>query len=262
MEINSYEENIGMPFVVTVCSGKGGVGKSVLAANMAVALSNMELSVLLWDADMNFPNQHLLLGVEPPIRLIDVYSKFVSAEKAIFPVKNKLDLLADMPAAGKAEQFEPMAIVDCFRQIAGDTSYDIIIMDTPAGSSNITHQCCNIADLIGLVITDEPTSLLDAYGLVKILLQYVDIDKLNLIVNNVIDYEDAEDILSKLNLATEKFLNLQIGTLGFIPYDRVVRQSIIRQEPFIQFNPSAEASKAVEKIADSLLYKIHKPALR
>lgn len=262
MTTNYIGNNVSMPFVITVCSGKGGVGKSVMAANLALSMSMMNFQVLLWDADMNFPNQHLLLGVEPPIRLIDVYSKYVKAEKAIFPVYEKLHLLADMPAAGKSDQFEPSAIVDCFRQIVGETNYDIIIMDTPAGSSNITHQCCNLADLISLVITDEPTSLLDAYGLIKILLQYIDVDKLNLLVNNVIDFEDADDILTKLNLATEKFLQLQIGTLGFIPYDRAVRQSIIRQEPFVKFNPDSEASKAVEKLADSILYKIQTPELR
>ncbi|HOQ49247.1 MAG TPA: MinD/ParA family protein, partial [Candidatus Kapabacteria bacterium] len=93
------------------------------------------------------------------------------------------------------------------------TSYDYIIFDTPAGLNNINVELALISDLNCLVITDEPTSLLDGYALIKVLREYMDIDKIKLVVNNTIDYDDGSDIATKMNLATEKFLGFKAEVL-------------------------------------------------
>lgn len=245
------------PYFMTVCSGKGGVGKSFLSANIAYSLSKKGVNVLLWDADMQFPNQHLILGVEPPVRLSQVYAGNITVKTAIFNVDDNLDLLSDMPASGLAEYYSETPIIDVYKQILSFTNYDIVIIDSPAGASSNVLQCCDIADNISLVVTDEPTSLLDAYGLVKILLKRDYKRKINLLVNNVIDFEDANDISDKMNLATEKFLKMQIQALGYVPYDRVVRQSIIAQEPVTINYSENEVNKAIEKIAENLIERIN-----
>jgi len=107
-----------------------------------------------------------------------------------------------------------------------------------------------------MVITDEPTSLLDAYGLIKILMPYIETEKIMFLVNNVIDIEDANDISRKLNLATENFLKIELEYLGYIPYDRTVRQSILRQELFTSLYPEAEVSKSIDSISKSIMTKI------
>lgn len=255
--LSVINENPGKkPFVLTVCSGKGGVGKSVLAANLAQKLSEQSLKVLIWDADMQFPNQHILLGVEPPVRLVDVYLGNINVKTALFGIDKNLYILADMPATGKSEKFHDPVILNTYNELLRDTDFDVLIIDTPAGNSYEILQCSNIADLVSIVITDEPTSLLDAYGLIKILLQYIELDKMTLLVNNVIDWEDADDISTKLNLATQNFLKVQFNVLGFVPYDRAVRQSILQQEPFTLSTPEAEVSKAVHKLAKNLYEKI------
>ncbi len=240
------------PRFITICSGKGGVGKSILAANLARSLAKENSRVLLWDADMYFPNQHLLNGVEPPVRLKDVYRLNIPVEKAQYKLDESLFLVADSPASGSYDSFDPVLISDIYAQIVTQKQYDTVIIDTPAGNSLEVLQCCSFSDMICIVITDEPTSLLDAYGLIKILINYIDIDKIKLLVNNVIDLEDADDISSKLNLATENFLKMKFEVLGFIPYDRAVRQSILQQEPFSLSNPESEASRAVVSIAKKI----------
>lgn len=241
------------PYIISVCSGKGGVGKSVIAANLGFALSMESISVLIWDADIHFPNQHLILGVEPPLRLSDVYSGNIPYKNAVFEIKENLHLLADTPAAGVEKIIKGNEILELSQQIKNDNLYDVIILDTSAGASYEVLQSCSISDTAGIMITDEPTSLLDAYGLIKILIQYIDIEKISLLVNNVIDLEDADDISSKLNLATNKFLNVKLDVLGYVPYDRIVRQSILQQEPFILQQPDSEVTKAIKKIASKII---------
>ncbi len=249
------EKEIKSPYVMTVCSGKGGVGKSVLAANTAYSIAAKGKKVLLWDADMHFPNQHLLMGVDPPVRLNDVYLGNINVDQAFYRVNNNLTLLADMPAGGSINGYDDDIIIETYKSIFLENEFDFIIIDTPAADGNEVLECCSFSDQVSIVVTDEPTSLLDAYGLVKILLQYIDIEKLNLFVNNVIDWEDADDISSKLNKATENFLGTSLEVLGFIPYDRAVRQSIMRQELLLVANGDSEASVALDKIAEKIIDK-------
>jgi flagellar biosynthesis protein FlhG len=257
LDFNNHTYQKAVPYIVTVCSGKGGVGKSVLVSNIAYSLAQENLSVLIWDADKYFPNQHFLLGVEPPARLSEVYSGMISLKNAVFPITTNLSLLADTPATGTNFFHDRNEIIECYKQIINDTDFDIVLIDTPAGASYEVFECCNISDLTAIVITDEPTSLLDAYALIKIIKQQNDIDKISLLVNNVIDWEDAEDISKKLNLATEKFLGVAFDVLGFVPYDRTVRQSILSQELFIIDNYDSEVSKAIRLVAGNILKRIN-----
>ena len=244
------------PFVITVCSGKGGVGKSFLVANLAHSFARDKGAVLIWDADLNFPNQHLLFGVEPPIRLTDIYSGDMDVTDALSSVQDNLFLLADAPALGERRIFNTPVIINTFNELIQENDIDVIVIDTSSGGSYEVMQCCAISDLILVVVTDEPTSLLDAYGLIKLLMPYNDLNKISLLVNNVIDMEDANFVSSRLNLATNKFLSLKLDVLGFVPYDRLVRLSIIRQELFLEKFPNSDVTKALYDITDKIYMKL------
>ncbi len=254
---NIYTENFfktreKTPFALSICSGKGGVGKSFIVSNLAYKLSQDSDKVLIIDADSQFPNQHLILGVEPPVRLSQVYTRKVKAKEALFKVAKNLYLLADAPAQGLAEFYDESMLIDVYKHILLDADFDIVIIDSPAGATRRVIECCEIANLSAIVITDEPTSLLDAYGLIKILLNYIPVDKMRLLVNNVIDYEDADEMTSKLNSATRKFLGFNVSELGFVPYDRAVRLSIQKQELLTMHHPEHDISHSLDRIASTI----------
>lgn len=245
------------PYTIAVCSGKGGVGKSVITANLSYILSEENnLSVLVWDANSYFPNQHLIFGVEPPQRVNEVYEGRVSVQSAIYQIKPKLYLLADLPASGTIKNFNEASLFETYKQIIRNTNFDIILIDCSAGASLEVLQCCAFSDMVVIIVTDEPTSLLDAYGLIKILINDLEHENISILVNNVIDFEDAKEISTKLNLATEKFLNINFNTLGYVPYSRIVRQSILQQELFTLSSPEEEVSKALAEVAKNILKKI------
>lgn len=246
-----------LPFVITVCSGKGGVGKSVLSANIANLLAKRGKKVLIWDADMLFPNLHLILGVEPPVRATDLYAGRVSVLQTIWGVKKNLDLIADIPISNGRDIFDGSSLLPAYAELISVTDYDYVIFDTAAGASTEVLNVCSISDLTVVTVTDEPTTLLDAYALIKILRENVSESKIQLLVNNVIDFEDAEDISTKLNSATKEFLDNKFAIFGYVPYDRNIRQSILKQVLFTDSYADSEVFEAIENIADSILSKIH-----
>ncbi len=241
--------------VISFISGKGGVGKSVLAANVAYCIAQKNKKVLLWDANRSFPNTHIIFGVEPPIRLGDVYRGISPIEKAIFRISDNLHILADEPASLSNGSDDTIDFIDIYGFISKNYDYDFILFDTPAGLNDINLIVSDISDVVFLLITDEPTSLLDGYGLIKVFSKFIDVQKIKLIVNNAIDREDGIDIANKMNLATEKFLNLKLNLAAIFPYSRVVRQSIIKQELFVKTNPTDDISIEVQNFSNILLKK-------
>lgn len=236
------------PLFVTICSGKGGVGKSVVCANLGIALAAKGFRTVVWDADASFPNQHILFGIEPPLRIHDVYSGKVSVQSALFSILENLFMLAGKTGLGSFV-VSPAHLVSVRSELL-IMPIDIVLIDAAAGSSDDILQCCASSDLTLIMATDEPTAIIDAYGMIKILQRYVATHSIALLVNNVIDAEDAEEISKKMNLATEKFLNLHIPMAGFIPYDRAVRTSIVEQKPLLYSQPRAEASLAISTVAE------------
>lgn len=240
-------------YVITVCSGKGGVGKSIISTNLAYSLSEMDRNVLIFDGNLNYPNQHLICGIEPNFRLYDVIHFQLDYNEAIYKINDNLSIMAERPATGEMDSYSVENLRNLLEKIKLDNKFDYVVIDTLSGAHEELFEFCRISNLILIVINDEPTSLLDAYGLIKIFRKYVNIKKIALLVNNVIDNDDANDISYKLNLATEKFLKLRIEVVGYIPYDRAVRNSVLKQEPFILSVPDSEASKALSRLAKKIM---------
>ena len=238
---------------VTMFAGKGGVGKSFIAANLGYALSLQNQRVAIWDADSVFPNQHLIFGVEPPNRLNDVYSGKISLDFCASEVFPNLDLYADRPSLGKVDKYAPAELAKIHAKLSKSGKYDFIIIDSAAGVSKSLVYASHFANINAVIVTDEPTSILDAYGLIKILIRIVGKEKFKLIVNNIIDLDDVNEIWNKIKLATNKFLGFKIDLLGYSIYDRAVKMSIVRQELYIQTNPETETAENIKQIALDLI---------
>jgi flagellar biosynthesis protein FlhG len=240
------------PYLLTICSGKGGVGKSVIAANLAFQLANNNAKVLIIDTDIIFPNLHLIYGIDPNLRLDNWIEKKVTIERIIKPLNQNLSIIAGPINTSNVALINSFSFVDLFHNILLDTNFDYIIVDTNAGISNHLIEATSISDKIAIVVTDEPTSIIDAYALIKILQEYSETRKINLILNNVIDEEDASEITNKINIATQHFLNISIDMLGVVLYDGNIKKSIIKQELLSITTPNSEAVTQIKIIAKAI----------
>ncbi len=239
--------------VITICSGKGGVGKSFIAANLAYTLAEMNKKILIWDADIYFPNQHIFFGFEPRYSATDVYENKIELNFAFTKISERLFILPDIPSIKKNKKVKPIILHDVFLKIKDTYDFDFLIIDTPASHISTIVQCASFADKIITIINDEPTSIMDSYALIKIFHKFFDSDKIEILVNNVIDYEDALEFSNKLNLATSKFLEFNLKQIGFIPYDSNIKKSIVNQEIFVKKFVTTDTSRKIRNVAKNLL---------
>lgn len=241
------------PYIITFCSGKSGVGKSILAANIASKLAENRIHTLLCDAHHSSPTLHRLIGVEPLYFWEDLIDKHFPLHMITHEVAPHLTLLASNSSPTKivtSDEFKAS-----LNTIITNIDTECIIFDCNSGASSEIIDCCAISDVIFVVLTDEPSSVIDAYGLIKIIQTKVYQNHICLIINNVIDHEDADDTTKKLNMATTHFLSSEFESLGFIPYDRAVRSSIIQQQLLCSYSPDSGAALALHELS-SLVHEM------
>jgi len=240
--------------IIAITSGKGGVGKTNLAVNLAIAMQSAGKKVLLIDADIGMANVNVLMGrvtnrslvdlLEDEIELEDVVEEGLQGVKYISGV-------AGFEAALNVNRSEQRKIHRKLGRVS--ELADIIIIDTGAGLSRYVIEFILAAHEVLLVTTPEPTSLADAYTVVKAYSKYSKNRSIKLIVNRIRDEEESFEVVERLNQTTQKFLKLSVECLGYIYEDRAVRAAVKNQEPFILSKPNSPASLCVKELAKSLL---------
>ena len=239
--------------VIAVTSGKGGVGKTSIAVNLAIRLSMRGLKVVILDFDFGLANVDVLFGTIPRYTLLDV----IRGEKDI------LEVLADGPANIKflsgGSGVEELVKLDRkqIRNILANISildklFDVVIIDTAAGLSRNVMNFVLAADQVLLVTTPEPTAITDAYALVKMVSRRDLKKQIGIIINNAETLREAESVANKLCLVSDKFLSLKLSKLGYILYDDNVTKSVKLQKPFILYNSKCSAAKGIAEIADRM----------
>jgi flagellar biosynthesis protein FlhG len=240
--------------VITVTSGKGGVGKTNITVNLAIALSEMGKRVAILDADFGLANIDVMLGIIPKLTLVDV----------IYNNRNILEVLADGPKNIKfisggsgVEELVKLDNEQLERFIANisllDKLADVVLIDTGAGISESVMSFVMAANEVILVTTPEPTSITDAYALIKAVSNRDSNKNIKVIVNRAENANEAEDIITKLSVVTGKFLTIDLHPLGFIPQDEQVIKAIKMQQPFILSYPKSQASKQIIEMSKKLL---------
>lgn len=239
---------------ITVTSGKGGVGKTSVTVNLAIALSRMGLKVVILDVDFGLANIDLLFGITPKYSLVDL----IHDEKNIFEVltdgPNNIKFLSGGSGVEELVHLDRKQLRKFLGNIALlDKLYDVILIDTGAGLSQHVMSFVMAADEIILVTTPEPTSITDAYALVKMVSRRDKKKRIRVLVNKAESVREAEEIANKLSVVSEKFLSLKLNKLGYILYDDTVTKSVKLQKPFYISNPRSLASKNVTDVADNLM---------
>ena len=238
---------------LAVASGKGGVGKSTVVANLAVALGQLGARVILFDGDLAQANLDLLLGVSSRWDLGHVLRGEKTLEQIVVEGPANVRLV---PAASGDRD---LADLDDFRReglyrelsrLAEDA--DIVLIDTASGTSRLTSQFARAATELVIVTTPEPTSYSDAYGLVKVLAgQGLDVTPC-VLVNRAASVEEAEEVAHDLASLTRRFLSLNVQSLGAIPDDPQVGQAIRRREPVVLAHPKSPSAIAFRILARRL----------
>jgi flagellar biosynthesis protein FlhG len=240
--------------VIAISSGKGGVGKTNSTVNLAMAFAGMRKRVLLLDADLGLGNIDVLLGLAPKYNI----GHILRGEKTVHEVVvNGPAGILILPASSGVHELtslspeERLALSSHLESIS--SGIDIMIIDTGAGiSSNVLF--FNVAaEEIVVVVTPEPTSITDAYALMKVLFKKHGERSFRLIVNTARSRKEGLDVYKKLSLAAERFLNVSVDYLGCVLYDENVTKSVQRQRPVMELYPGSKASICYEEIAKELL---------
>ena len=239
--------------VIAVTSGKGGVGKTNVSVNLAASLSLAGQRVMLMDADLGLANVDVLLGLEPHFDLQHVISGEKSLDEII--VEGPLGIHV-VPASSGVEKMADLTSVEHASLIAAFSELkqpiDVLIVDTAAGIADGVVSFAKACQEVIVVVCDEPTSLTDAYALIKVLSMRHGIKQFQILANMVKDESQGLNLYEKLLNTTDRFLEVGLKYLGAVPFDEQLRQSVRAQKPVVEAYPRSPASKALVRISEKI----------
>jgi flagellar biosynthesis protein FlhG len=236
--------------IITVASGKGGVGKTNVSVNMALAYARLGKKVIVMDADLGLANVNVMLNMIPKFNLYHVIRKQKSMREIILDTEYGIQIVAGASGFSKIANLTEDERQNFIDELYTLSSADIVIIDTSAGVSNNVLAFVAAADDAVIITTPEPTAITDAYGIIKIIA--TEIDNLNmglkLVVNRVKSVTEAKKVADRMINIAGQFLNLKVDYLGFIYDDPAVPQAVLRQKPFLVMEPKSKASQCVQHI--------------
>jgi len=254
--------------VIAVTSGKGGVGKTFVSANLAAALTRRGLKVLVLDADLGLANLDVVLNLYPKLTLHDVFTGKAKLEDAILKAPGGFSVL--LAGSGLVEYSRLTAGVrDDFLKLMTEVvpRYDVVLLDTGAGISDVVLFALSLASEVLLVATPEPTSLTDAYATIKVLAAQQQRQLIRMVVNQTLRPGDGKAITNQLQAVLNRFLGAATRTedggkpssapvrlvhMGDIPVDPAVKEAVMRRQLLLVHTPGSAAALAVAQVAGRL----------
>ncbi len=242
------------PLVLSVTSGKGGVGKTNVSVNLAYSLTKLGKRVLLLDADLGLANVDVLLGLAPSLNLFHLFHEGAKLDDIIystpygFPILPASSGVGEMLELSTGQKLELLESMDAL-----EDKLDYLIVDTGAGiNENVLYFNLAAQEKL-IVLTPDPTSLTDAYALIKVLKYNHGVDRFRVLVNMAPTPNAAREVFIKLYRACDQFLSgVSLDLLGAVPFDPAVRQAVIRQQPFCHLLPESEASASLRLAAERI----------
>lgn len=235
--------------IITVTSGKGGVGKSNFVVNLGITLQKMGKSVLIFDADVGMGNDDVLMGFLPRHSIYDIIFNDMEIEEVMIEGPYGIKLLPGGSGVNRIEEISEIQRERFLYKLGSLKEFDFILMDTGAGINKSVLGFIHCCDELIIITTPEPTSLTDAYSLVKAVTHFKIKSTAEVIINRVMDYKEGEITFNKFNTATSKFLNINLQYLGSIKEDRKLIQAVRQQKPFVINYPNCEAAADIRKVA-------------
>ncbi len=245
--------------VVAVTSGKGGVGKTFVSANLAAALAKRGLRVLVLDADLGLANLDVVLNLYPKVTLHDVFTGKAKLEEAIIKAPGGFSVLLAGSGMVEYSRLTPEVRGEFLKIMSSMVPhYDIVLLDTGAGISDVVLFAVSLASEVIVVATPEPTSLTDAYATIKVLVGQQKRQTIRMVINQTARLGDGRAITVQLQQVLDRFVTTEPGRpvklvhMGDIPADTSVRQAVMRRQLLIQAAPGCPASLAVTQLAQKI----------
>ena len=240
--------------VITITSGKGGVGKTNIAVNLAIALQVTGKRVLLIDADIGMANVDVLLGSISKHNMLDLLEDGVELQDVLVEGPHGVNYISGSSGVEKALNFTYEERRILHKKLTNcDELADIILVDTGAGLGRHVVDFLIAADEVLLITTPEPTALSDAFAVIKMYNTHSEKKNIRLVVNRIFNEEERIEVTEKLNSTAKKMLNVPITCAGYIFEDRTVIECVKKQRPFIIENPSCLASKCIVQLVESII---------
>ncbi|MBN2060546.1 MAG: MinD/ParA family protein [Deltaproteobacteria bacterium] len=244
-----------MARVITVTSGKGGVGKTNISLNLALHLAKEGYRTCLFDADMGLANINILLGLYPEFTMEDVILNGKGIDDIMIKDFNGIDIIPGSSGVQKMTELDETEIKRMVDSLSKLDSYDFLLVDTSAGISKNVISFCLASSEVMLVLTPEPTSLTDGYALLKVLSLNGFEGSVMVSVNQCKNMQTADIVFKKFREAVHKYLPLRVQPLGSVVHDRSVREAVKEQNPFLLHSPGSNASKCIKNIGRHLILK-------
>lgn len=239
--------------VIAITSGKGGVGKTNVSVNLSLCLGQLGRHVVLMDADIGLANVDIMLGLRPKRNIADVLSGSCGLNEVMLEAAPNVRIV---PATSGTMEMTSLSIhehaelIYAFNDIADDI--DVLVIDTAAGISQSVVNFLRASQEVVVVVCDEPTSITDAYGLIKLLNRDYKMTHFRVLANMVGNEKEGRSVYSKLLTVTDRFLDVTLQYLGSIPYDESVRLAVKKQTPVVKEYSKSKAAIAYRQIANKV----------
>ncbi len=233
--------------------GKGGVGKTNVSVNLSLALGEMGRRTVLMDADLGLANVDVLLGLRPKRNISDVLAGECKLTDVLLDVNENVRIV---PASSGTQEMTSLGVhehaelIYAFNELADDI--DVLVIDTAAGISSSVVSFVRAAQEVLVVVCDEPTSITDAYALIKLLNRDYKMTRFRVLANMVANDTEGRNMFNKLITVTDRFLDVTLQYVGSIPYDENVRKSVQRQIPVLKAFSKTKAAVAYRQLANKV----------
>jgi flagellar biosynthesis protein FlhG len=250
----------GAPHITAITSGKGGVGKTFIAANLAAALARQGQRVLVLDADLGLANLDVVLNLFPKITLHDVFSGKAALNDAILPAPGGFSVLLAGSGMVEYSRMTP-EVREQLQKVIDQVAprFDHVLLDTGAGISDVVLYTVSLAREVLIVATPEPTSLTDAYATVKVLATTQGRRVVKLVVNQVRHAGEGRTVRQQLQQVLDRYVSpaldmpIRLDLMGEIPLDSAVRDSVLRRQLMLEHLPGAPAAIAMVALATKII---------
>tara|TARA_R110000764_G_scaffold215935_1_gene302720 strand:+ start:16005 stop:16832 length:828 start_codon:yes stop_codon:yes gene_type:complete len=239
--------------VIAVTGGKGGIGKTNVSVNLSLALAELGRRVVLLDADLGLANVDVLLGLKPKATLANVLEGKCDLRDVMIPGPGGIRVVPAASGAANMVNLSPQqhaGLIQSFSEV-GD-NIDVLIVDTAAGIGDSVVSFVRAAQEALVVVCDEPTSITDAYALIKLLNRDHGMTRFRILANMVNTPQEGRMVFAKLSKVTDRFLDVALQYVGAVPFDEAVRKSVQKQRAVYEAFPRSKAAMAIRAIAQKV----------